>query len=343
MRNVSIWRQRIGMFAVFCGAGLTGLLVPPAQADDIHCGSVLGPGGSFNLEANVGPCDEHTAITVISAGLNLRGHTVFCEDHDGDGVPNGIELRGKGAQIRDGWVVGCNIGVLTLGKGKHSIENINAYWNWDDGFHVDSPKNTLDSNFAYWNGEDGYHVHGDRTRLNANGAFGNGDQGFILDNGGLGQNQVTGNWAQWNGDEGFDIDTDNNRLSDNSASYNARTGFKVDDGSYNILDGNVAYHNLEGVHVHSANNQLIDNDVSHNHFDGIDLEPGAHDNLVKSNTVENNGAEGIEVDVGATYNTIDHNTSLGNGDDDLEDENFNCDANTWKSNTFGTKNQPCID
>src|SRR4051812_21430127 len=210
MRNVSIWRQRIGMFVVFCGAGLTGLLVPPAQADEIHCGSVLGPGGSFKLEHDVGPCDEHTAITVIRASLDLSGHTVFCEDHDADGVPNGIELWGRGAQVRSGWVVGCNIGVLLVGKGKHSVEEVNAYWNWDDGFHVDSPKNTLDSNNAYFNGDDGFRADSDHNRFNNNGSFGNGDQGFIM-NEGLGQNQLTGNWAAWNVEEGFDLDNDGNR------------------------------------------------------------------------------------------------------------------------------------
>jgi parallel beta-helix repeat protein len=345
MRSVQIWRQNLGIAALICGVGLSGLLVPSAQADDIHCGSVLGPGGSFKLEADVGPCDGQTAITVISASLDLSGYTVSCKGTQWDDDPIGIELRGKGAQVRDGWVVGCAVGVVLTGKGKHSVENINAYWNWG-GFHVDSPKNTLDSNYAYYNDEDGFQVNSDRNRLNKNWALGNGDDGFDLDFG-LGQNQVTGNWAQENGDEGFDIDTDGNRLSDNSASHNGANGFEIDDGDSNVLSSNVAYHNREGLHVNSANNQVIGNDIGHNHFDGIDLSFGAHDNLVKSNTVEDNGADGINLDFGARHNTIDHNTSLGNGligpgAFDLEDDNPNCDDNTWKSNTFGTKSDSCI-
>src|SRR5262245_60771501 len=61
MRSVAMWRQGLGIAALMCGVGLSGLLVPPAQAVEIHCGSVLGPGGSFKLEHDVGPCDEHTA------------------------------------------------------------------------------------------------------------------------------------------------------------------------------------------------------------------------------------------------------------------------------------------
>jgi len=340
MRNVPIWRQGLGIAALLWGVGLSGLLVPQAQAANISCGAVLGPGGSYKLEAEVGPCDEQPAITVISASLDLNGHTVSCKGTEWDDDPIGIELRGKGAQVRDGWVVGCAVGVVVAGKGKHSVENVNAYWNWG-GFHVDSPRNTLDSNNAYYNDEDGFKVKGDRNRLNNNGAFANGEDGYDIDEG-LGQNQVTGNWAQANGDEGFDIDSDSNRLSDNSASYNVKAGFKVDDGSYNILSDNQAYHNREGIHVDSVNNQVIDNNVAHNHFDGINLDFGATENLIKSNTVEDNGADGINLDFGATHNTVDHNTALGNGDFDLEDDNFHCDANTWKSNTFGTKSDPCI-
>ncbi len=36
------------------------------------------------------------------------------------------------------------------------------------------------------------------------------------------------------------------------------------------------------------------------------------------------------------------NKAFGNGSFDLEDDNLDCDDNTWKSNQFGTASQPCI-
>ncbi len=41
-----------------------GGVLPLAEASHIGCGAVLGPGGVFILDSNVGPCGA-TAITVI--------------------------------------------------------------------------------------------------------------------------------------------------------------------------------------------------------------------------------------------------------------------------------------
>src|SRR5215510_505852 len=183
MRSALIWRQGIGMIAVICGVGLTGLLVPPAQADDISCGAVLGPGGSFTLEADVGPCDEVPAITIHSASLDLNGHVVFCEDQDADGVPNGIELWGKGSRVKNGFVVGCKIGVLVAGQGKSTVEEVGAYFNWEDGIHLDSWRNTIESNVAFGNGQDGFHIDTSNNRLKNNQAVSNGDAGYDIDAG----------------------------------------------------------------------------------------------------------------------------------------------------------------
>jgi parallel beta-helix repeat protein len=339
MRSVSIWRQGIGTIAVICGVGMTGLLVPQAQADPISCGAVLGPGGSFKLDADVGPCDEQTAITVDSASLDLNGHVVFCEDTDADGVPDGIELWGKGARVKNGFVFGCHDGVHVVGQGKSTVENVGAYLNREDGFHVDSARNTLDSNVAFGNGEEGFILHSDNNRLNNNSAIGNAQDGFDIDEG-LGKNKLVGNSAQSNGDEGFDIDTESNRLNKNSASHNGGNGVELA-GNGNIVSKNVLDHNLAGIHVDTDNNQLIGNTVTNNE-EGIELEPGASGNLVKSNQANNNTDDGIDVQSGATSNFIDHNTALGNSNNDLKDHNTNCDSNTWKSNTFSTANQGCI-
>ena len=346
MHGVAIWKQGIGIVAVICGVGMTGLLVPQAQADPITCGAVLGPGGSFKLEADVGPCDEQTAITVLSASLDLKGHVVFCQDTDADGVPNGIELWGKGSRVKNGFVAGCHDGVVVVGQGKSIVDNVGSYFNWEDGFHVHSARNTLENNVAFANGEEGFILNSDNNRLNNNSAISNAQDGFDVDEG-LGKNKLVGNSAQWNGDEGFDIDTESNRLNKNTAYHNGGNGVELA-GHGNVVSKNVVEHNLEGIHVDANNNQITGNTVSENTWDGINLGFGATDNLVKSNTVDNNGADGIDLDFGATHNTVDHNTAVGNGvfllgAFDLEDDNLDCDDNTWKSNTFDTKGSLCID
>jgi hypothetical protein len=53
------------------------------------------------------------------------------------------------------------------------------------------------------------------------------------------------------------------------------------------------------------------------------------------------------VNLGATDNLTGGNQAHNNGGpfgglDDLVDGNHNCDNNTWKQNSFGSANQPCI-
>jgi len=342
----SLWKRGLELAAVVCGVGLTGLFVPQTQAGPITllCGAVLGPGGTFTLNADVGPCDDDSgpaAIVVISATLDLKGHTVSCQDFDWDGVPDGIVLLGQGARVKNGTVAGCAEGVWVLGAGKNTVENIDAHSSTYDGIHVDSSRNTVKGNITHNNGEDGVHIDSDNNRVEHNSSYSNDDDGFDID-GGLGKNQLFSNWAGWNDDDGFDVDTDDNRLSDNTASWN-RHGFDVDGGDLNVLQSNWATHNLEGIIVaDTSKNQVLGNTVTDNTYDGINLRLGAYGTLVKSNAVHDNGADGIDLDWGATNNFVDHNTATGNGANDLEDNNPACDANTWKSNTFGSANQGCI-
>src|SRR5262249_4172370 len=154
--------------------------------DIIHCGSVLGPGGSFELEHDVGPCDgPGPAITVISASLDLNGHTVSCTDNGllPPSWPNGIELWGKGSRLKDGGGFNCNIGVLVAGQGKHTVEKVASSGNHADGFHLDAPRNTIKDSGAFFNAEDGFHVDSARNRFNQTAAIGNGDDGYDLDEG----------------------------------------------------------------------------------------------------------------------------------------------------------------
>jgi parallel beta-helix repeat protein len=98
-----------------------------------------------------------------------------------------------------------------------------------------------------------------------------------------------------------------------------------------------------GFLLDGANNNTLRDNSASNSFIGIFLAIAAMGNDVRANTASGNGG-GIVLGLfgsGVTDDDITHNTALGN-ETDLFDANPNCDSNTWKHNTFGSANQPCI-
>lgn len=77
-------------------------------------------------------------------------------------------------------------------------------------------------------------------------------------------------------------------------------------------------------------------------YAGITLASGATGNIVRGNTVLHHTLDGIVVHFGATENVVQGNTARENMPYDAEDENPNCDANTWKENNFGAVNPACV-
>jgi parallel beta-helix repeat protein len=113
----------------------------------------------------------------------------------------------------------------------------------------------------------------------------------------------------------------------------------------NDFQGNTATISEAGFFLEGAtDNTLRDNNVSGT-FGGIVLGIFATaadaGNDIRDNTASGNDI-GILIGFTATDNDITHNTALNNAIVDMEDFNANCDSNTWKHNTFGTANQPCI-
>lgn len=94
----------------------------------------------------------------------------------------------------------------------------------------------------------------------------------------------------------------------------------------------------------------VDSRVSKTRVIGNTLHDGTHDgiqlrrttgNQVEDNQVIGVGANGIDVVTGSSGNSIIDNTVSGSGGVDLRDEGADC-PNTWKKNTFGTKQPACI-
>jgi parallel beta-helix repeat protein len=125
-------------------------------------------------------------------------------------------------------------------------------------------------------------------------------------------------------------------------------GFLELGGLKNAFDGNTSTNNAFFIFaggftlIQSTGDAVRNNTVSNNLF-GIIAVGGSTNNDIRFNTVTNNFGVGIGIDNGSTDNSIFHNTSTGTiGGPDLSDLNANCDSNTWKHNTFGTADQPCI-
>ncbi len=123
-------------------------------------------------------------------------------------------------------------------------------------------------------------------------------------------------------------------------------GFLDIGGLKNAFDGNTATNSVFFTEfaggftlLGTTDDAVRNNTVSDNQF-GI-LLLGGTGNDVRFNTVTGNF--GVGIGIAATDNSIFHNTAQGTlGGPDLSDANANCDSNTWKHNTFGTADQPCI-
>ncbi len=97
----------------------------------------------------------------------------------------------------------------------------------------------------------------------------------------------------------------------------------------------------------SSDDTLISNTATGNGIFGIGLfgsgsDSGSNGNILRSNQTDGNGRTGIVLDSFSSQNLMQANKAHNNGGFDLADNNPACDANTWKSNSFTTANQPCI-
>jgi parallel beta-helix repeat protein len=100
--------------------------------------------------------------------------------------------------------------------------------------------------------------------------------------------------------------------------------------------------------VHSSKNTLAGLDVFGNAGNGIFLDPGSSNNALSFNRVggfsdelDENGGNGIEIGKGSKRNKIIFNEVNTNDGTDLQDDNPDCDHDTWSSNCFDTGSPAC--
>ena len=133
----------------------------------------------------------------------------------------------------------------------------------------------------------------------------------------------------------------------NSADRNELWGNQNDGidpkAGYNLIKGNSSIGNGgRGYNIDFDHNWVIGNQAWANANDGIEVDNGVGTKVI-GNTTIGNGRSGIEVRDEAQNISVKFNKAILNGRDDLEDDNPDCDDNTWKRNTFITNSDPsCI-
>jgi parallel beta-helix repeat protein len=316
------------------------VLASTASAAHVACGATITQ--STTLDSDVGPCTG-TGI-IIGANnitLDLGGRTIFARaPQTGEGA--GILVQNRtNVTVRNGRVIMFDAGVVLAGGSGHTITNIvtqdnigTAETNFGDGIALfGSSNNIVRRNRAQHNGP-----------YSGISLVGNSDNNLV-DN-----NTVQGNDIQLSAgtmdDVGIRVEgrgADNNTVSNNKVEGNGLDGIQVTgypagvQNTGNVLRGNTVRGNGFHTKTHRTGNGIV---------------TGGPSTVVERNLSERNAASGIRVN--GRNNTIRNNTARNNaqrvtpgtiaagGAFDLHDPNFNCDANAWTSNTFGTRNQNCI-
>lgn len=88
-----------------------------SAAPPVQCGSVLGPGGTYKLTADLTCVTDGVTLT-DGAILNLNGYTLF-------GGSFGVRLIGHGTIVRNGTVTGGGEGIVLKGS-VHTVRNVHV-------------------------------------------------------------------------------------------------------------------------------------------------------------------------------------------------------------------------
>ncbi len=312
------------------------VLVSTAGAAHVTCGQTITQ--STTLDSDVGPCaGTGIRIGADNITLDLGGRTVYGRQAPGEGA--GILVDGRtGVTVRNGRVIMFDAGVVLQGGSGHTVTNVVAQDNigtrasdFGDGIALFASSNNVIR----------------RNRVQHNGVF----SGISLV-GNSDNNLVDNNTVQGN-----NIESNPNLMDD--------IGIRVEGPGVNgniVSNNKVEGNGLDGIQVFpfaaNTGNTVRNNTIRGNgfhdkpHRTGNGFVTGARSNTIERNLVEGNAASGIRIN--GQNNTIRNNTARNNarlvtpatinagGAFDLHDTNFNCDANVWQANTFGTRNQNCI-
>jgi parallel beta-helix repeat protein len=285
-------------------------------------------------------CDK-AAITITASNVHLDGQGFTLTGVLGDGI--GIQITSSNVHIRNITVEQFDVGIEIKDGGSNHLNGVNLTLNSGNfcgggtGLRIsNSDNNQLINSTITINENWGVRIlSSNRNQINNNEILNNRSRpGFNTGNVDL-------------------LSSNENRIINNDLSQGGLLGVRAQDSIGNVILNNVV--NDTGVSsgfgtaillASSTDNviqgNLIDRQPSTTSpFRGIFLFDSTQ-NVVRANTVQNQNGGGIILFQGAVNNLIQANQAVNNTPWDLEDDNANCDANTWRANRFGTANQSCI-
>lgn len=294
----------------------------------LECGEVLGPGGTFEMDADL-QCDFPARVPslVLMGGvkLNMHDHTLSCLSNlevGGDG--DGIWLEGANNEVSGGNIEDCGVAVELRGDGGHRVSQLNVFGGNRVLLGILSNRNVVQDIVASTK-------EGDRTFVVS------GDENLVMHNQSL---SVAG--------DGFLVSGNRNRVIDNSATSSGCRNFSVT-GANNLLTDNEGLGNVipacqGNFFIFGQSNILERNTARAGTRDGFYFGAfgASSNNVLRDSVAIANAGSGIHVANGSTEGEFVGNVATGNGQFDLSDDNPNCDNNIWGDNQFGTANALCI-
>jgi len=320
-----------------------------AKVQTVGCGAVIDSPGQYqlsgDLECLVGVppplfCDK-AAITITASNVHLDGQGFTLTGFQGDGI--GIQITSRNVHVENITVEQFDVGIDIKDGGSNHLNGVNLTFNTGHfcgggtGLRItNSNDNQLINSTISINENWGVRIlSSNRNQINHNVIVNNRSRpGFNTGNIDL-------------------LSSNENRIINNDLSQGGLIGVRAQDSSGNLILGNVL--NDTGVSsgfgtailLSSSTDNVIQGNlidrqtVGVGPFRGIFLFNSTR-NVVRANTVQNQTGSGITLFQGALDNLIQANQAVNNTPWDLEDDNANCDANTWRANQFGTANQSCI-
>lgn len=235
---------KIGVLVASAFVATALVAAPVADAKSVsiavECGDTIGPGGSWALADDVGPCSSDTALRIVGpVRLDLNGRVVRC-----DGRRLGLHVDGRRAVLSDGSIEDCARGVEVDGDGRHRLRDI----------HVDRGDRGLGG---------GFFLRSDANRIMTCQAVSTErlddvGPGFVIDGDrNLVRKAVVTSSFQ-SADDGFVVRGDFNKLVENEVGDVHRHAFLVT-GNRNRLRRNVGVSKVAAFVVSGSRNLLAGN------------------------------------------------------------------------------------
>lgn len=357
-----MFRTNVRRLGALGAAGVVLAIAFPgaAQAAHVGCGSVITT--DTVLDSDIGPCASDGVIAGASGiTIDLNGHSVSGTPGAGnDGVGVRIAEHSE-VTVTNGTIQHFDAGVAIIKGAKNTVSGVTVRDNvgnpatsdFGDGIALASTSNnTIVNNTIERNGPfSGVSVF----QLGAFALADEESQAARHSNG-------SGGAALKNVIQGNTIRDNNIRRCGTTRCINADIGVRLEPGSkQNTVTANtITGSGLDGIQVFGTSiyNTITSNNVNGNGFNiethrkgsGILVGRSADNNTVASNTVNLNAVDGISLAPISGFNTVVHNTALNNNVTmsptgfDLEDGTLSppCGNNFWGHNTYGTRNQACV-